>query len=80
MSRREELEKKGWTKRFTAGEPRLSEAVEEYQELGFEVLLEPFDPQERNGECASCLLTGNHRYETIYTRPKMSPKVLEKYS
>jgi hypothetical protein len=38
---RTELEKEGWTRQFTVDEPRLSEAVEMYKSLGFEVHLEP---------------------------------------
>jgi hypothetical protein len=43
MTREEELKKEGWEKRFIIDEPRLSEMVEQYKELGFEVLLEPVD-------------------------------------
>jgi hypothetical protein len=68
MTREEELKKEGWIRQFTADEPRLSEAVEEYQELGFEVRLEPVDPAEMEGDCTSCLLAAIDRYKTIYTR------------
>ncbi len=68
MTRQEELEKKGWKRQFTADEPRLSEAMGEYQELGFEVLLEPINPREMSGECTSCLIASCDRYKTIYTR------------
>lgn len=69
MGRHQELEKEGWVKQFTADEPRLSEAVEEYQELGFEVHLEPLDPLEMAGEeCTSCLMSSCDRYKVIYTR------------
>jgi len=71
MSGHEELENQGWVKQFTADEPRLSEAVEEYQELGFEVHLEPLDPlQMPVGECAGCLMVHCDRYKIIYTRRK----------
>jgi hypothetical protein len=66
----DQLAAQGWTKRFTADEPRLSEAVEEYQELGFDVLVEPMDPREMTGECTSCLKVSFDRYKTIYTRRK----------
>lgn len=66
MTRAEELQKQGWVKRFTTDEPRLSEAVEEYRELGFDVLLEPVDLQDE--ECTSCLNASPDRYKTIYTR------------
>ncbi len=36
MTREEELKKEGWEKRFTIDEPRLSEMVEQYKELGFD--------------------------------------------
>jgi len=68
MTRKEELEKEGWEKRFTIDEPRLSEAVDQYKELGFEVLLESVDPSTE--ECTSCIAVDPKRYKTIYTRKK----------
>ena len=68
MSREEELRKEGWEKRFTADDPRLTEAVEMYKELGFEVHLEPVESSSE--ECTSCLTVFTDRYKTIYTRPK----------
>jgi len=68
MSREEELKKEGWEKRFTADEPRLSEAVEQYKEIGFEVLLEPVDTSSE--ECTRCMTVLSDRCKTIYTRPK----------
>ena len=70
MGRHQELEKEGWVKQFSADEPRLSEAVEEYQQLGFEVHLEPLDPQEMAGECTTCFMASCDRYQVIYTRRK----------
>jgi hypothetical protein len=70
MTLHDQLTAQGWTKRFTAGEPRLSEAVGEYQKLGFEVQVEPIDPKEMTGECTSCLMAFRDRYKTIFTRPK----------
>ena len=66
MSREEQLKKEGWEKRFTIDEPRLSEMVEQYKELGFEVLLEPVDLSSE--ECTSCIAADPQRYKTIYTR------------
>jgi len=70
MSREEELRKEGWEKRFTMDEPRLSEMVEQYKELGFEVLLEPVDTTSE--ECTGCLTDPvfSDRYKTVYTRHK----------
>jgi len=66
MSREEELQKQGWEKRFTTDEPHLSEMAEQYQELGFEVLLEPVDPSSE--ECTVCITVSSDRYRTLYTR------------
>ena len=68
-SREAELGKEGWTRQFMADEPRLSEAVELYKSLGFEVHLEPVVPDESSEECAACLEVMCNRYKTIYTRP-----------
>jgi len=68
MGREEELKKEGWEKRFSIDEPRLSEMVEEYRALGFEVHIEPFDPSSEG--CISCYEKSPERYKTIYTRRK----------
>jgi len=74
MTREEELKKEGWEKRFTTDAPRLSEMVEQYKELGFEVLLEPMDTSSE--ECTVCLKDPafSDRYRTIYTRNPKTPK------
>ena len=66
-----ELRKHGWIRRFVADEPRLSEAVELYNSLSYEVRLEPAVFDETSEECKKCLLHQDcDRYKTIYTRPK----------
>ena len=70
MTRLEELENEGWTRQFITDEPRLSEAVKEYRELGFEVLMEPINPKEMDEECSSCLMASCDQYKIIYTRRK----------
>jgi len=62
----------GWEKRTTIDEPRLSELVEFYEELGFEVLLRPVSAEECGQECAECILAAPERYRTIYTRVNVS--------
>lgn len=54
--REKELSAQGWRRQFTADEPRLSEAVEHYRQLGFEVHLEEVDPAAcgQDGVCTSC--------------------------
>lgn len=68
MTREEELKIQGWEKRFTMDEPRLSEMAKQYEELGFEVLLEPVDLSSE--DCTSCFAGNPNRYKTLYTRKK----------
>lgn len=67
-----QLQAEGWTRRFTALGRRLSEAVELYSELGFDVRMEPVDPNEEETagveSCKDCFVTMQAR--TIYTRPR----------
>jgi hypothetical protein len=69
MKRSEQLTLEGWEKRATYDEPRLSEMLEMYKEIGFEVLLEPFDADAEPG-CAVCMKESPQNYKTIYTRKK----------
>ena len=76
-------EKEGWTRRFVAGEPRLSEAVEAYNQAGFEVCLQPIQTDEHEcetclgeeksdqdgNECRVCFKGSEDKYKIIFTRP-----------
>lgn len=64
-----ELELTGWTRQATYDEPRLSEMVEVYQDLGFEVRLEPF-ATDGQAECEACMAQQPDRFKTIFTRKK----------
>jgi hypothetical protein len=68
--REDELKKEGWEKQFTTEEPRLSEAVELYESLGYEVHLEPASSKDMDDECSICIKEMPDRYKTIYTRFK----------
>jgi len=68
--RMEQLTGEGWTKKFTAREPQLSEYVEMYESLGFEVCLQPPDVDEKGDQCRECFKAGDDRYRVIYTRKK----------
>ena len=58
----------GWKRRFVADEPRLSEAVAAYAELGLEVLL--LSVSLDDGRCTECMKQDPDRYRVIYTRPR----------
>lgn len=66
MSDEERLLAAGWQRCFIADEPRLSEAVELYRELGLEVRLLPV-PLDDAG-CTECMRADPARYRVIYTR------------
>lgn len=70
MTREQELVRQGWQKQATYDEPRLSEMVDMYREIGFEVHLEPFDPGQEAG-CTSCMQEFAECYQTIYTKKKV---------
>jgi len=73
--REDELIRDGWVKRFIACEPRLSEMVEMYEEIGFTVHLEQLPPKEEmdaqgcdeNG-CTACFDVDRQRYKIIFTK------------
>ena len=65
-----ELEKKGWIKHNTIDDPRLSETIEEYESLGFEVHLEPMKLEDLDKECRICYKNQLDKLKTVYTRKK----------
>lgn len=58
----------GWTRQFSATEPRLSEMIANYEELGLEVLAVP-TAAEQDLDCTACLGPGDGCF-TIFTRPR----------
>ena len=71
-----ELENMGWQKRNAAEEPRLSEMVELYKELDFEVMLTDMAEDDSPDDvCNECLKDSKGKYKIIYTRPKVSKHI-----
>lgn len=75
----EKLERDGWTRRFIADEPRLSEAAEVYRDSGFDVHLEPLPEGEGNetsagegdaGVCRICFEGTGSSNMILFTRPR----------
>ncbi|UCF91183.1 MAG: hypothetical protein JSW39_23370 [Desulfobacterales bacterium] len=69
MTREEELVRQGWQKQAIYDEPRLTEMVALYRQIGFEVHLEPFNPDEEPG-CTGCMQLAPENYRRIFTRKK----------
>ena len=67
LTREETLTEQGWTRQSTNDEPRLSELVQLYRDIGYEVHLEPFHPEEEPG-CSECLKMSADRFKTIYVK------------
>ncbi|MBW2262685.1 MAG: hypothetical protein JRG91_11980 [Deltaproteobacteria bacterium] len=50
------LDREGWEFRFTASDPRLTEHVEEFRALGFDVHLEKLGAHDApDASCSTCL-------------------------
>jgi hypothetical protein len=69
MTPEEKLISAGWQKKATYDDPRLSEMVAMYREIGLEVHLEPFDLENEDG-CTGCMQLFPDQFKTIYTRNK----------
>ena len=67
ITRQAELARQGWKRQATCDEPRLSEMADMYREIGLEVHLEPFHPDQEPG-CTDCMASMPEKYKTIYTR------------
>ena len=84
MKREDELVKAGWERRFIACEPRLSEMVEMYEEIGLKVHLEPLPAKEEmekdgantcsDSDCTICFDADRERYRIIFTKPETKSK------
>lgn len=69
VSRRALLVEQGWEQQGSFEEPRLSDIVEMYREIGCEVLLEPYDPAgDGDGGCNACMVAAKERLRTVFTR------------
>jgi hypothetical protein len=75
MTLENELTRDGWQKQSTTDEPRLSELAEMYKDIGYDVHLEPFHPEEETG-CTECMKLQADRYKTIYIRSQRPPAEL----
>ena len=71
---------KGWTKQTTIGEPRLSEIVENYQQLGYEVTVIEHPAAVSGDGCNTCFTAGaelGQMYGDVFIRKSGGAKALE---
>ena len=62
----------GWQRRFMADGQRLTEYVDLYSSLGYEIRTEIVQPEEIGPECTDCRLIVCRQYVTLYTRRQSS--------
>jgi hypothetical protein len=58
----------GWQPRFAAFGARAEEAIRLYRDLGFEVVADPFVPEQLSPVCGDCRIVTTLRFCMIYTR------------
>ncbi len=65
-----ELVSEGWERRFIADVRRAEEAMELYEQLGYEVRAEHAQAEELGDDCDDCQLFLLLQFKTIYTRKR----------
>lgn len=66
----------GWVKQTTIGEPRLTEIVENYRNMGYEVHVVEHPVEESEDGCNTCFSAGaetGKMYGDVYIRGKAKP-------
>lgn len=58
----------GWETRFIGQEPRLSEVAQMYEQIGFEVKIEPFTTENCEDCCKPCFEDSAIPNMVVYTR------------
>ena len=62
-----------WERRSIIDIDRVSEQVELYEEIGFEVMVKDVDPEHLPEEyCKECFIANPEKYKILYTRRKKS--------
>jgi len=60
-----------WERRSIIDIDRVSEQVEMYEEIGFEVMVKDVDPENLPEEyCKECFIANPEKYKILYTRKK----------
>ena len=60
-----------WERRSIIDNDRVSEQVEMYESIGFEVIVKDVDPEQLPEEyCKECFIANPEKYKILYTRKK----------
>lgn len=61
--------KSGWKRRCILDNHRVSEQVEMYESIGFEVMVKDVDPSHLPQDyCKECYIANPEKYKILYTR------------
>jgi len=61
-----------WIRRSITDNDRVSEQVELYESIGFEVMVKDVVPEQLPAEyCKECFISNPEKYKIIYTRKKV---------
>ena len=72
MNNSKEKNRAGWVRRCILDNHRVSERVEMYESIGFEVMVKDVDPEQLPEEyCKECFIANPEKYKIIYTRKKV---------
>jgi hypothetical protein len=73
MNNSKEIYKKtDWLRRSIIDNERVSEQVEMYESIGFEVMVKDVVPEQLPQEyCKECFIANPEKYKIIYTRKKV---------
>jgi hypothetical protein len=62
---------KDWERRSIIDNDRVSEQVEMYESIGFDVMVKDVDPEQLPEEyCKECFIANPEKYKILYTRKK----------
>ena len=76
-----ETQIKGWERRGIYDDPKLTQIVKMYEEIGFSVKVEPFKPGKEPGietGCTECIKENPDKYKVLYTK-KNEPEWKDRY-
>ena len=63
-------QKSGWKRQGIYDDPRLTEIISLYEELGFDIRIEPveLDALENEIGCSECIKADISKYKVLYTK------------
>jgi hypothetical protein len=62
----------GWVRRAIIDNHRVSEQVEMYESIGFEVMVKDVDPEQLpEVYCKTCYIANPEKYKILFTRKKV---------